>query len=98
MPDHPPNQHIHIERLVIRTRGLPESTVHAALAGLDTALLAAVAHHPGFPQTPAVIDHLNVAPVQARGDSQQLRQAIAHQIAHTLTSPPPPSPPPSQPS
>ncbi len=95
MPDPQPKRRIHIDRLVIRTRGLPESTVRAALAGLDTALLAEVTRHPGLPLTPAVIDRLNLAPVQARGDSQQLRQAIATQIVQSLASPPSSSPPPS---
>ncbi|WP_017296917.1 hypothetical protein [Nodosilinea nodulosa] len=85
MPDPQPHRRIHIDRLVIRTRGLPESTVRAALTGLDTALLAELTRHPGLQPTPAVIDRLNLAPVQARGDSQHLRQAIATQIIQSLS-------------
>lgn len=92
MPDQPPNRHIHINRLVIRTRGLPEATVRAALAGLDTALLTEVTRHPGLPQISINLDHLNLTPIQARGDSHQLRHAIATQVIQTLALPSPTSP------
>lgn len=89
MPKPQPTQHIHIQRLVVRTRGLPKSTVRAALSGLDAALLAEAARHPGLRQNSAVIDRLNLAPVQARGDSYQLRHAIATQVIQAI---PPSSP------
>jgi len=83
----PADRRIHIQRLVIRTRGLPESTVRTALAGLDTALQVEAARHPNLAQAATTLDHLDPTPVRARGDSQQLRQAIAQQVMAAIAPP-----------
>lgn len=83
---------IHIQQINIRTQGLPVHTVRTAISAMGPALQAEVARIQQQNQRPnqqqinraLTVPRLQLSAIQARGDTQQLCQAIARSIANGI--------------